>query len=178
MSGLVLAGGVAQQEDNEASVYSAMMLGLRDYVKKNGFPGVLIGLSGGIDSALTAAVAVDALGSDNVHCLMMPSPYTSIESLEDAASCAEMLGVRLDEINIGPAMEAFDRMTASLFEDAPSDTTEREHSVPLERSDSYGSIKQNRIYGRFNWQQVGNVGWLRNALWRYVRRILCFKRRL
>jgi len=117
-------GGVAQQEDNEASVYSAMMLGLRDYVQKNGFPGVLIGLSGGIDSALTAAVAVDALGPKKVHCLMMPSPYTSIESLEDAASCAEMLGVRLDEINIGPAMEAFDLMTATLFKDAPPDTTE------------------------------------------------------
>lgn len=106
------------------SIYSAMMLGLRDYVEKNGFPGVLIGLSGGIDSALTAAVAVDALGSDRVRCVMMPSPYTSQESLDDAAGCAEMLGIRLDSVNIGPAMDAFETMTDPLFDGAPPDTTE------------------------------------------------------
>ena len=117
-------GDIAEPEDRLASVYSAMMLGLRDYVGKNRFPGVLIGLSGGIDSALTAAVAADALGPDRVHCVMMPSPYTSTESLEDAAACADMLGVRLDEVNIGPAMAAFDEMTTPLFEGAPPDTTE------------------------------------------------------
>src|SRR5262249_51111740 len=70
------------------SIYQAMVLGLRDYVRKNRFPGVVLGLSGGIDSALTAAVAVDALGAGQVRCVMMPSPYTSPESLEDAASVA------------------------------------------------------------------------------------------
>ena len=83
------------------AIYLAMMLGLHDYVEKNGFPGVILGLSGGIDSALTAAVAVDALGADRVHSVMMPSPYTSTESLEDAAECAALLGGRLDEIVIG-----------------------------------------------------------------------------
>lgn len=117
-------GPCAAPEDSLASIYSAMMLGLRDYVQKNRFPGVLIGMSGGIDSALTAAVAVDALGPDRVHCVMMPSPYTSDESLEDAAAAAKALGCRLDSINIGPAMGAFDEMTQSAFEGLPPDTTE------------------------------------------------------
>lgn len=91
-------------------VYRAMMLGLRDYVDRNGFPGVILGLSGGIDSALSAAVAVDALGPDRVHCVMMPSKYTSRESLEDAESCAKILGCRHDVISIEPGVEAFDTM--------------------------------------------------------------------
>ena len=84
-----------------------MTLGLRDYVEKNGFPGVLIGLSGGVDSAITAAVAVDALGPDRVRCVMMPSPFTSQESLEDAAEAAKLMGVHLDDVGIQPAMSAF-----------------------------------------------------------------------
>ena len=107
-----------------ASIYAAMVLGLRDYVRKNGFPGVIIGLSGGIDSALTAAVAVDAIGADHVRCVMMPSPYTSQESLDDAAEAAALLGVRLDEIGIGPAMEAFEAMLSPSFGNRPPDTTE------------------------------------------------------
>jgi NAD+ synthase len=106
------------------ATYRAMVLGLRDYVGKNGFPGVLIGLSGGIDSALSAAVAVDALGPGRVHCVMMPSPYTSRESLDDAAECARLLGIQLDSINIGPAMRAFEEMLAPHFEGTEADTTE------------------------------------------------------
>jgi len=117
-------GETIAPEDSLSSIYSAMMLGLRDYVEKNHFPGVLLGMSGGIDSALTAAVAVDALGPDRVHCVMMPSPYTSQESLDDAAAAATLMGCRLDEINIGPAMGAFDEMLSPLFGDAPPDTTE------------------------------------------------------
>jgi len=98
------------------AIYDAMTIGLRDYVSKNGFPGVILGLSGGIDSALSAAVAVDALGADKVHCVMMPSPYTSDESLEDAAGCADLLGCKLDSVSIEPAMGAFDQMLAPLFE--------------------------------------------------------------
>jgi len=105
-------------------IYAAMMLGLRDYVAKNRFPGVLIGLSGGIDSAITAAVAVDALGPDAVHCVMMPSPYTSRDSLEDAAACAKNLGIRLDSISIEPAMRAFEQMMRPAFGNRPPDTTE------------------------------------------------------
>ena len=84
-------GVVAPRGETLASIYHAMVLGLADYVRKNGFPGIVLGLSGGIDSALTAAVAVDALGADRVHCVMMPSPYTSKPSLEDAAAVAELL---------------------------------------------------------------------------------------
>lgn len=106
------------------SIYRALVLGLRDYVGKNGFPGILIGLSGGIDSALTAAVAVDALGSDEVHCVLMPSPYTSDDSLEDAAETAGNLGVKLDTIAIDPAMQAFEGMLADAFEGRDADETE------------------------------------------------------
>jgi len=109
--------------DDEA-MYRAMVLGLSDYVRKNGFPGVIVGLSGGIDSALTAAVAVDALGVEKVRCVMMPSPYTSQESLEDAADCAGRLGVALDEIGIEPAMQAFGAMLKPVFGDRAADTTE------------------------------------------------------
>ena len=105
-------------------IYRAMMLGLRDYVDKNGFPGVIIGLSGGIDSALTAAIAVDALGAGRVHCVMMPSQYTSRASLDDAAAAAELLGARLDTIGIEPAMAAFDAMLAGSFAGTEADTTE------------------------------------------------------
>ena len=91
-------------------IYKALTLGLKDYVEKNGFPGVLIGLSGGIDSALSAAIAVDAIGAENVHCVMMPSPYTSQDSLDDAAECAKLLGVQLDTVSIEPAMHAYDQI--------------------------------------------------------------------
>jgi len=115
---------IAPPEETLDGIYRAMVLGLRDYVNKNGFPGVLIGLSGGIDSAISAAVAVDALGADRVHCVMMPSPYTSNDSLEDAEQCAEMLGVKLDCIAIKPAMDAFGEMLADTFAGKEADTTE------------------------------------------------------
>ena len=95
-------------------IYQAMMLGLRDYVERNGFPGVILGLSGGIDSALSAAVAVDALGADKVWGVMMPSKYTSEESLEDARENARMIGCRHDVIPIIPAVQAFNEMMPDL----------------------------------------------------------------
>lgn len=106
------------------AMYHASMLCLRDYVNKNGFPGVVLGLSGGIDSAISAAIAVDALGADRVRCVMMPSPYTSQESLEDAEGCAKMLGVSYESINIGPAMDAFAAMLAPAFEGTETGITE------------------------------------------------------
>ena len=115
---------IAQVGNGLDATYHAMVLGLRDYVTKNGFPGVVLGMSGGIDSALSAAVAVDALGSDKVWTVMMPSPYTSKESLEDAGEAAELMGARLDTVSIGPAMKAFDKMLEPLFEDREPDTTE------------------------------------------------------
>ena len=110
--------------DGDPAIYSAMVLGLRDYVRKSGFPGVLIGMSGGIDSALTAAVAADALGPAAVHCVMMPSPYTSQESLEDATEACALLGAPLDSVSIGPAMDAFDQMLGNAFVGTKADTTE------------------------------------------------------
>ncbi|WP_424813137.1 NAD+ synthase [Roseococcus sp. YIM B11640] len=111
-------------EARAQQIYSAMVLGLRDYVNKNGFPGVVLGLSGGIDSAISAAVAADALGPDRVRCVMMPSPYTSQESLEDAAECARLLGIQYDTIPIGPAMDAFHTMLAPSFANRAPDITE------------------------------------------------------
>ncbi len=117
-------GPMVETPSGLEAIYETMLLGLRDYVNKNRFPGVLIGLSGGIDSAITAAVAVDALGAERVRCVMMPSPYTSQESLDDAAGVAEALGVPYDTIGIGPAMTAFESMLAGVFEGTAPDTTE------------------------------------------------------
>ncbi len=105
-------------------IWRSMMVGLADYVRKNGFPGVLLGLSGGIDSALSAAVAVDALGADRVRAVMLPSQYTSTASLEDAAECARLLGIRCDTVPITGPVEAFGQALAPLFEGRQADTTE------------------------------------------------------
>ncbi len=119
-----VAGPMAEGGDDLSDIYSAMMLGLRDYVNKNRFPGVVLGLSGGIDSALSAAVAVDALGAERVRCVMMPSPYTSQASLDDALEAATALGASYETISIEPAMGAFGRMLASAFGNRGEDTTE------------------------------------------------------
>jgi NAD+ synthase len=119
-----MPGEVTPRSGGAEAVWQAMVTGLRDYVDKNGFPGVVLGLSGGIDSALTAAVAVDALGAARVRGVMMASPFTSAESLEDAAETARLLGVRLDSIGIEPAMEAFARMLAPTFGTLAPDATE------------------------------------------------------
>jgi NAD+ synthase len=111
-------------EERSQSVYHAMMLGLRDYVNKNRFPGVVLGLSGGIDSALSAAVAVDALGADRVRCVMLPSRYTSQESLDDAATCAKLLGCPYETIPIETAVAAFGETLAPAFAGRAADTTE------------------------------------------------------
>ena len=118
------AGPIAEWEAHPADIYSAMILSLRDYVERNRFPGVVLGLSGGIDSAVCAAIAADALGPDKVWCVMLPSRFTSQSSLDDAAGCARMIGCRLDTISIVPAVEAFDIMLADSFADRTVDTTE------------------------------------------------------
>ncbi len=118
------AGDLASWEDHPADVYSAMVLALRDYVDRNKFPGVVLGLSGGIDSAICAAIAADALGPDRVWCVMLPSRYTSQESLDDATACAALIGCKLDTIPIAPAVEAFDVMLSGSFADKDVDITE------------------------------------------------------
>ena len=108
----------------EDEVWRALRLGVRDYLGKNGFPGAIIGLSGGIDSALVLAIAVEALGAGRVRAVMMPSPYTADISLQDARAMAEGLGVRYDEIAIEPMMQAFGRALAPQFAGLPVDATE------------------------------------------------------
>jgi NAD+ synthase len=115
---------VAKLAEGSAAAYDACVLGLRDYVDKNGFPGVVLGLSGGIDSALVAAIAVDALGPDRVHAVMLPSKFTSDESLEDAAQCAKALGIRYDKVSIEPAVAGLTWGLKDLFAGTNSDTTE------------------------------------------------------
>ena len=106
------------------SIYSALLMGLRDYVTKNRFPEIILGMSGGIDSAFSAAVAVDAVGPAKVNCVMMPSPYTSQASLDDAVECTGLLGARYTRVGIDPAMKAFSSMLIHQFEDTKIDTTE------------------------------------------------------
>jgi NAD+ synthase (glutamine-hydrolysing) len=118
------AGLVAPEPDAVAIVYDALVLGVRDYIGKHGVPGVVIGLSGGIDSALTLAIAVDALGADRVQAVMMPSRYTSDMSLEDAAEQARRLGVRYDVISIEPPFEAVLRALEPHFAGLAPDATE------------------------------------------------------
>ena len=108
----------------EAQVYAALVLGVRDYIGKNGFPGAIVGLSGGVDSALVLAIAVDALGADKVRAVMMPSPYTAEISWLDARDMAERLGVRYDELPIGACFDAFRATLAGEFRGLPEDTTE------------------------------------------------------
>ena len=111
-------------EDMNAALYSAMVLGLKDYVNKNRFPGVVIGLSGGIDSALSAAVAVDALGAKRVRCVMMPSRFTSPESLQDAEAVAKLLGVAYDIVDIEKPVHAFADVMGPIFIGRAPDATE------------------------------------------------------
>ena len=121
---LHLSAPVAPESSPEADLWDALVLGVRDYIGKNGFPGVLLGLSGGIDSALVLALAVDALGKDRVRTVMMPSPYTADISWIDAREMAQRMGVRYDEISIVPEFEAFKQSLAGQFQGMGEDTTE------------------------------------------------------
>ncbi len=117
-------GTVIPELGAEESIYRALCLGVKDYITKNRFPGVLLGLSGGIDSALTLAVAVDALGADKVRAVMMPSPYTAQMSIDDSREMVRLLGVRYDELDILPTFDALQGTLAPVFDGLPADTTE------------------------------------------------------
>ncbi|MGB7010394.1 MAG: NAD+ synthase [Pseudolabrys sp.] len=117
-------GPVVGSVEADRADYTACVLGLRDYVNKNGFPGVVLGLSGGIDSALCSAMAVDALGAGRVRCIMLPYKFTSQESLKDAAACARALGVRYETLPIASAVEGFEAALAPAFSGVPRDVTE------------------------------------------------------
>ena len=117
-------GEVAPLAEHPEDIYCAMVLALRDYVNRNKFPGVVLGLSGGIDSAICAAIAADALGPERVWCVMLPSRFTGQLSLDLATECARMIGCRYDTIPIAPAVMAFDEMLAGSFADVEVDITE------------------------------------------------------
>lgn len=121
---LALAGSMAPALERLPEIYQALVLGIRDYIGKNGFGGVVLGLSGGIDSALTLALAVDALGADRVRTVMMPSPYTADISLADAKDMAARLGVKHEVLPIAPCFDAFRGTLASTFAGLPEDLTE------------------------------------------------------
>lgn len=120
----ILEGEKALVEEGQEADYAACMLGLRDYVEKNRFPGVVLGLSGGIDSAICAAIAADALGPERVHAVMMPYRFTSEDSLKDAQDCARALGIRYDILPIATAVEGLEASLAPLFAGRPRDITE------------------------------------------------------
>jgi NAD+ synthase (glutamine-hydrolysing) len=141
-----LPGAIPAEQSVEAHVYQALVLGVRDYIGKNGFPSVIIGLSGGVDSALTLAVAVDALGADRVRAVMMPSPYTAEISQVDSRDMVERLGVRYDEIPINDCFAAFRSTLAQEFKGLPEDATEENiqarirGTILMALSNKHGSI--------------------------------------
>ena len=146
VDGVPQAGEVHAEPSEEALAYSALVLGVRDYVGKNNFPGAIIGLSGGVDSALTLAIAVDALGADRVRAVMMPSQFTSDISLQDAHEMATALGVRYDVLPIKPVFNAFLSALAQEFRGLPWDTAEENlqarirGTLLMAMSNKYGSI--------------------------------------
>ena len=141
-----LRGELVPQRSDEADLWDALVLGVRDYIGKNGFPSVILGLSGGIDSALVLALAVDALGRDRVRSVMMPSPYTADISWIDARDMAQRLGVRYDEISIVPEFEAFKASLAGEFAGLAEDATEENiqarirGTLLMALSNKFGSI--------------------------------------
>ncbi len=141
-----ITGTVQPVPELEAQAWAALVIGVRDYVNKNGFPGIIIGLSGGVDSALVLAIAVDALGADRVRTVMMPSPYTADISWIDAREMAERLGVRYDEISILPMFEAFRVSLAAEFAGLAEDATEENiqarirGTLLMALSNKFGSI--------------------------------------
>jgi NAD+ synthase (glutamine-hydrolysing) len=143
---LVITGLIEPVRSHEADLWDALVLGVRDYVGKNGFPGVLLGLSGGIDSALVLAIAVDALGADKVRTVMMPSPYTADISWIDARDMASRMAVRYDEISILPEFEAFKSSLAGDFAGSKEDATEENiqarirGTLLMALSNKFGSI--------------------------------------
>ncbi len=149
-NGAPVHGEITSSQTLEATVYQALCLGLKDYVQKNGIPGVLLGLSGGVDSALTLAIAVDALGAAKVEAVMMPSPFTADISLLDARTMARTLSVRYSELSIQPVFDKFLDTLAKAFPEPPGhnrpDTTEENlqarirGNLLMALSNKYGSI--------------------------------------
>ena len=158
-------------EEGDEADYAACVMGLRDYVENNRFPGVVLGLSGGVDSALCAAMAVDALGAARVHAVMLPYRFTSNESLSDAAGCAKALGLRYDIVPIAEPVEGVERALKRDVRRKAARHHRGEHPKPRARPDPDGHLQQDRRDGGDDRQQVGDVGRLRHALRRHERRL-------
>ncbi len=166
------AGGLQSRlPEREEADYRACMLGFRDYVNKNGFKNVVLGLSGGIDSAICAALAVDALGEERVRTIMLPYRYTSKDSLKDAKDCAEALGCRYDIVPIEEPVEGLPRRAGRYVRGHGIGHHRGKPAEPHARHDPDGRLQQVRLDGGDHRQQVGNVGRLRHALWRHERRL-------
>ena len=164
-------GPIAAAEEPEKSDYIACMVGLRDYVDKNRFKGVVLGLSGGIDSALCAAMATDALGAARVRCVMLPFRFTAQDSLDDAAAIASALGVRYDIVPIESAVRGLEAALDGRFCRRAARRHRRKSAGARPRHHSHGDFQQIRLDGGDDRQQVGNVGRLRHALRRHERRL-------
>ena len=146
IGGVPQMAGVVQEQTVEAEIYRALCLGVRDYIGKNGFPGALLGLSGGVDSALTLVIACDALGPEKVRAVMMPTQYTADISVEDSRELVRNLGVRYDEIPIKQVFDAFLGALSKEFSGRPVDATEENlqarirGTIMMALSNKYGSI--------------------------------------
>ena len=157
-------GPVAELLDADAEIYAALVLGTRDYVTKNGFQHVVLGLSGGIDSTLVALIAVDALGPERVTCVTMPSPYSSQGTRNDAYQLAENLGIGLVELPIGEAMAGYEDLLADVFAGRRAGHHRGEPAGAHPRQPPDGAVEQVRVAGAHHRQQVRDVGRLLDAL--------------
>ena len=165
-------GPVAPLLEGDKGDYAACVLGLRDYVRKNGFPGVLLGVSGGIDSALCAAIAVDALGADRVRGVMLPFRFTAQVSLDDAAQARRTRSASATRCCRSPqAVNGFEEILAETVRRPAARHHRREFAGAHPRHAADGDLQQDRRDGGHHRQQVGNVGRLRHALWRHERRL-------
>ena len=185
-------GDIAAEKSVEESVYQALCLGVRDYLGKNGFPGALLGLSGGIDSALTLCIAVDALGADRVHAVMMPSRYTADMSVEDSRSMVRDLGVRYSEIPIAPMFESFNAALKDLFSGRALDATEENlqsrirGTLLMALSNKFGSIvlttgnksEMSTGYATLYGDMAGGFAVLKDVTKKYVYRLSRFRNTL
>ena len=165
-------GSVASRSSPvEAEVYAALTLGLRDYVEKNGFEHVVLGLSGGIDSALVACLAADALGAERVSAAIMPSPYSSSGTQQDARALAAALGVRAHELPIESVVQTYEETLGPQFEGRAARPDRGEPAGAHPRQPADGALEQVRLARAHDRQQVGDVGRLHDALRRPGRRL-------
>ena len=174
----VAAPEIVPFDDELEQMRQALVLGLGDYVRKNGFSEIVIGLSGGIDSALTAAIAAEAVGAERIHCVSMPSRYSSEGTRTDARRLAESIGCDFREIAIGPMVEAFGGALAESFAGREPDLTRGERAGPDPRHPADGAVEQVRLAARRHREQVGDVGRLRDAVRGHGRRVRALEGRV